>query len=218
MKRAKASEIMSSPVIHIRAERPITYAARLMRDRRISGLPVVDADGHLVGVITEGDILAREAVVGGGSALSYTKSGDTPAPRIMATKVGDVMTRNVIVEKPSTPAREIARVMLRHRINRVPIVSDDCVIGIVTRSDIVGLFERPARAVLADVQSLLRDELRINPDSLDIVVRDGVVTILGQTADPGDVSLIEMYVRELDGVTGVDTSGLREPKPEIAPA
>jgi CBS domain-containing protein len=211
MKRALAAEVMSSPVLHTRPERSVVQAVRLMRDHSISGLPVLDPDGHLVGIITERDIIAREAGVGGRPLLDYSRhpNGGTPAHRLALT-VGDLMERHVVTAGPDTPAREIARLMLRHRINRIPIVEDDGVVGIVTRADILAIFERPARAILADVRCLLRDDLLINPDTLDIVVREGLVQIRGGVPSPGDLSLVDTYVAEIDGVTAVDTSQLVE--------
>lgn len=113
----RASEIMSSSVMTLTAGILIENAARTMFEKSISGMPVVDADGRLIGVVSEFDILS--------------KSGDT---------VADIMTTDVISVGEDTESETIARMLTEQRIRRIPVVREGKVVGIISRSDLVRLF------------------------------------------------------------------------------
>jgi CBS domain-containing protein len=218
MNRMRASDVMSHPVVTIHPEAAIVDAIRLMHERRISGLPVGDKLGRLVGIVTEGDILLKEAGPGGVPLLAYLGAPFThsPAPqaleRVRGWTVGDVMTREVITAGQETAVREIACLMARHGINRIPIVRNEHVVGIVTRADVLSVFDRPDAALRAEVRRTLHDVLRIDPRSFEVEVAKGVVTLKGELKDERDIGLIETFLAEIDGVAGVDTSGLVPPR------
>src|SRR5689334_11266166 len=108
-----ARDIMSRRVITIHPSATIQEAARLLSDYNISGVPVVDAGGAMVGLLSEADLIA--------------KSGDT---------VADIMSRRVISVDEETPVDEVAQVLTSHRFKRVPILREDRIVGIVSRADI----------------------------------------------------------------------------------
>src|SRR5579863_4624136 len=126
----KAADIMTIRVVTVTAETTIRAAARAMMEHRVSGLPVVDGSGALVGMVTEGDLLRRaetgterrhspwlELLMGPGRlAQEYVHAH--------ASKVGDVMTQSVISVSPETPLEEVVRLMERRRIKRVPVVEN----------------------------------------------------------------------------------------------
>jgi CBS domain-containing protein len=138
----KASDIMTVGAATICSDASVPEAARLMLQYAISGLPVVDAAGHLVGIITEGDFLRRtetgterwhrprwlEFLLGPGRlADEYVHSH--------SRKVEEVMTRRVVTVAEETPVGEIARLMDRHRIKRVPVIRDNRVVGSVPHTN-----------------------------------------------------------------------------------
>ncbi len=110
----KAREIMTRDVISILDEATIEDAARLLARNRISGLPVVNAGGMLVGLITEHDLIAKTG-----------------------RSVADIMSRSVITVSPDTEVEQIQHLLTNQRIRRVPVVEDGHVVGIVSRSDLV---------------------------------------------------------------------------------
>jgi CBS domain-containing protein len=110
----KAREIMTRDVISILDEATVEDAARILARNRISGLPVVNANGMLVGLVTEHDLIA--------------KTGRT---------VTDIMSRSVITVSPDTEIEQVQHLLTNQRIRRVPIVEDGRVVGIVSRSDLV---------------------------------------------------------------------------------
>ena len=110
----KVNEIMTTNVITVLAESRAEDAARLLAHHRISGLPVTDQSGALIGMVTEYDLLARK--------------GQT---------VADIMSRGVISVSPETDVEEVAQLLANSRIRRVPVLDGNRVIGIVSRSDLV---------------------------------------------------------------------------------
>ncbi len=208
MKRITAAEIMSRPVACIRPDAGIQEAVRKMRRLRVSGLPVQDRAARCVGIVTEGDIARLAAGSGGLSELSYGEGAHTT--RVIRSVVGDVMTRTVIGAEEVTPAREVARLMNRHGIKRVLIFRGSELVGIVTRADILGLFDRPAGDIASDVRRALRDDLLIDPARFRVEVRMGVVVLDGPQTPPREIHLIETILSEVDGVVAVDASHLRQ--------
>ena len=210
MNRSRAADIMSTPVICLDEDSSIPSAVHVLRTHAISGAPVVGADGALVGVLSEADVLMKEAGYGGLSELAYLGRpfGDGELDRQRARCVGELMTRNVVSARPEMPAREVAALMKRHEVNRVPIVDKDKPVGIVTRADILAIFDRTPTDLLKAVRDAIRADLRMDPDTLDIVVQDGVVSFAGSVEAAGSIGLLETFVGEVEGVVAVDTSRL----------
>jgi CBS domain-containing protein len=206
MKRITAAEIMSRPVVCIRPDAGIQEAVRKMRRLRVSGLPVQDRSGRCIGVITEGDVARVAAGSGGLTALSYMHDTKSPVAR---THVSEVMSLHVVSAEEDTPAREVARLMNRHGIKRVPIMRGAELVGIVTRADIIGLFDRASGDIASDVRLALRDDLLMDPAAFGIEVNHGVVVLTGPLLTTREIHLIETILSEIDGVIAVDASGLR---------
>jgi CBS domain-containing protein len=133
---------MSTQVVTIHAESPITEAAKLMLDHNISGLPVTDASGQVVGIVTEHDLLRRRTN-GPGSRrhwlrLMIEKAKITnESARFQEAKVQEVMTRNPLTVTEDTPVEEACRLVEQRAIKRLPVVRDGQLVGIVARADLV---------------------------------------------------------------------------------
>lgn len=112
-----ASDIMTRRVCTIHPEASAQEAAQLLDQRRISGVPVVDTDGRLIGIITEADIISK-----------VNREG---------LRVGDIMSHEVTVVTEETPVGEIAMLLTERKIKRVPVVTNGKLVGIVSRADIV---------------------------------------------------------------------------------
>jgi CBS domain-containing protein len=120
MKTHKAADIMTSPVITVSPDTLLTGVIKILLRWHISGLPVVDPAGKLVGIITEHDI------------MNFTFSGDAAD-----TRVEEAMTREVRTSTADTPVEEIVNACASHRIRRMPIVDGDRVVGIISRRDVL---------------------------------------------------------------------------------
>src|SRR5262249_49739783 len=138
-----ASHVMSHPVVSIRPDASILEAAQLMLEHKVSGLPVIDASGDLVGIVTEGDFLRREEI---GSQTRrprwlefFTTPGRLAGEYVHASgrNVRDVMSSEVRTVTEETELPEVARLMREHGIKRLPVVRGKEVLGIVTRADLL---------------------------------------------------------------------------------
>jgi CBS-domain-containing membrane protein len=220
MRRLLARDVMTAPAVTVRPDTPVVEAARIMARRRISGLPVVDEDGHLVGIVTEADLLLKEAGPGGLPLVAFHAEGPPPEVQALLRRyegrvVGDVMTREVVTAQEDTPLHQVAALMARKNVNRVPIVRGRQVVGIVSRNDVLKAFLVDDAELARRVEETLR-ELDVPPDRVRVEVRDGVVHLKGRLASPAETRLVALCVRGLDGVVAVDATEL-EPAPEAGP-
>ncbi len=140
-------EIMERDVVSVRPETGVQELARLMHERRIGGAPVIDDDGRLVGIVTDGDLIAEDADIHAPAQIdifgaivylgSFHKYEERLRKAVGAT-VGDVMTTKLHTVHPDDSVRRAATLMRDHKINRVPVVDEeDRLVGLITRTDIV---------------------------------------------------------------------------------
>ncbi|HHV17032.1 MAG TPA: CBS domain-containing protein [Gelria sp.] len=141
-----AREIMSRDVITVSPEEKVDKATRILLDNKISGLPVVDADYHVVGIITEKDLIVKASELKVPFYITLFDSIiflDNPirfnndVKKYIASQVKNAMTRKVFVVEEDTPVTEVVEIMQKRAINRVPVVRNDKLVGIITRNDIL---------------------------------------------------------------------------------
>ena len=216
-----AADVMTRDVAVVREEAEIADAVRLMLDRGISGVPVLDDDHHLVGMLTEGDLLRRselhtekhrsrwlELLLGKGSqALEYV--------RAHGRKVREVMTREVVTAGPGTPLGNLVGLMEKHRVKRVPIVRDRDLVGIVTRADLLRALAAclPAapeptvvqgdKQIRQRILAALQDQGWAPRTGLDIDVEGGVVWLRGIVFDDRLRGALKVAAENVPGVRAV---------------
>lgn len=135
----KAEDIMTKEVISITPDAPLEEAIRLLKEHHISGMPVVDKENRVTGVITETDIIAALTGKHRPSIFDIFKKRTEKAPEY----VRDVMTSRAITVNPGTPIYDIANIFTQKKINRVPVVNEqNALLGIVARADIVRAYDR----------------------------------------------------------------------------
>ncbi len=141
----RVADIMERAVVTIGPKATVKELAVLLRDKDVRGLPVVD-EGRLVGVVTEGDIVAQDAdlhfphyiqFLDSFIYLESTKKFEERLKKAVGTTVGDIMTDEVFSVAPQDPMSAAATLMRDHKINLVPVVDDDKLVGIVTRHDVI---------------------------------------------------------------------------------
>ena len=160
----KASDVMVSDVITVHADDTVQKAAKVLLDHRISGVPVVDPAGHLVGMLSEGDLMRRSEIGTEKRASWWLKLFSIPDieardfVKAHALKVADVMTRQVVTASESHTLGEVASLLEKHGIKRVPIVRDGTVIGIVSRANLLQAFA--STSVAPDQETRADDQLR----------------------------------------------------------
>jgi CBS domain-containing protein len=212
-----AKDIMTADVVTIAPDLSVEQIAQLLLSCNISGVPVVDAGGGLIGLVSEGDLLRRHE---GGTErqrswwLSLLTGPEERAREFVKThgrSAEQVMTREVITVTADTPVGEIARIMERRRIKRVPVVEDGKIVGIVSRanllhglathSDRISVTPSPDdRAIREAVQALVTKEDWITHGSLNVIVADGVAELWGWVDSEDERKALLTAVGEIDGV------------------
>lgn len=217
-----ASDVMTRDVVTIDPGATVLQAARLMLQHRISGLPVVNAEGALVGVVSEGDFLRRretqtekrrsrwlEFIMGPGKAAAeYTHTH--------GSRVGEVMTVDVQTVDENAALEDIIELMEKYRIKRVPVMSGATLVGIVTRSNLMRAMVSMARATPAPQspkddgairENLLAEIAKLNwapIAAMDVVVRDGVVDLFGVVTDERQREALKVACENAPGVLTVN--------------
>jgi CBS domain-containing protein len=215
----KAQDVMTSPVISTEPDATILQAITIMLQRRVSGLPVIDKEGRLVGMLTEGDLLRRaetgtqrrrprwlEFLVGPGKlADEYTHSH--------GRKVDQIMSDHPLTVSEDAPLNEIVRLMETQQIKRVPVVRGEHVVGIVTRANLLHALAaadtelKPMEQGDQAIRALLVAELGKQPWApmtlVDPIVRDGVVELWGSITDERARRALIVAAENVPGVKGV---------------
>jgi CBS domain-containing protein len=215
----KAKDVMTSAVISVQPSATILEAARQMLQHHISGLPVIEKDGEIVGILSEGDFLRRretgtgrrrsrwlEFLMGPGKlAVEYSRSH--------GNKVAEVMTTDVHTVTEDTDLEDIVELMERRRIKRVPVVRGKKVVGMVTRSNLMHAMVCLARAEpkAAKDDATIRETLlaEMQKESwapaamVNVVVRDGVVELWGVIIDERQRNALRVAAGNIPGVKDV---------------
>jgi CBS domain-containing protein len=198
-------DIMSIDVLTVGPEESLKAAARRMVEAGVSGLPVVDSGGKLVGIITEADFLEREA------DRTHRRLLDAlmhkPDTVVEAETVGEVMSTHPVVIYPEASVTEAARVMSHHHVKRLPVVNDEGLLqGIISRGDVVTVFTRPDDVIEDEIrEDIINRVLLLDVDLLEIKVADGVVLLSGTLPTRTDKRLLEEMVRRIDGVVRMES-------------
>lgn len=204
----KVRELMTTELITVGSDAPLKEAARRMIEGRVSGLLVTDGDGKLIGVITEADFVKAESDRRATKRARLLRWFSREVDEIPSTErlVGDVMTREVVAIGPDADHAEAARLMRKAEVKRIPVVDEDRLVGIVSRSDILRAFARSDMAIIEEiVDHVIGDVLWINPRLVDVRSVDGNVSLKGRLETKTDATLLAELTRRVDGVVSVDT-------------
>ena len=215
----RVSEVMSHRVVSVSPAASVTEAARLMLGYRISGLPVVDAGGKLVGIVTEGDFL-RRAETGSQKKrprwLEFFLGPGRLADEYVHThgrKVEEVMTRDVISVNEKASLDEVVSLMEKHGIKRLPVLHGGKLVGIVSRANLMRalliLLRSPASPLPSD--RAIHDKILAAVDkepwgprrTISVVVREGTVELYGAIFDEREREALRVLVENIPGVEGI---------------
>lgn len=204
----KVEDLMTTDVLTAAPDDALKDAARSLATRGISGLPVVGTTGHVLGILSEADILAKE--VDGGrrtTALQRFLEGPPLDDRFDALLVEEAMTSPAITITPGRPVTEAAAVMLAEGINRLPVVDDDGrLVGLVTRADLVRAFARDDDAIEAEIVRTMRSDLWIDPGTVEVTVQNGVVELAGELQSEDECRILTTFARRVPGVVEVNST------------
>jgi CBS domain-containing protein len=216
----KAVDVMVTPVITVGPNASVAEVAEILLANRISGVPVVDEQGALVGIVSESDLM-RRAETGTQRRRSWLlellAGSDTIAAdyvRSHANKVSEIMTRYPVTVREDTPLSEIADLLEGRQIKRVPVMRDDKVVGIVSRANLLQAFASMRRLAIpqvkADDRSLrdlvlktIDDAHLERPYALNLMVRDGNVDLWGIVENADQKNAIRLAAEVTPGVVSV---------------
>jgi CBS domain-containing protein len=204
----KVSELMTKDVVTVEPETSLKDVAAVLATKRISGVPVASADGRVLGIVSEADIVVVEqgAARVHGRLLGWVLSGgNAEAMRLNARTAGDAMTTPAITISAGADVSLAARRMTDAGIKRLPVVGkNDELVGIVTRSDLVRAFARSDEELTHEIRGIIRGGLWADhPELVDVQVKNGDVTLGGTVDRRSDEELLRLFVARIPGVVGV---------------
>ncbi|EME55044.1 CBS domain-containing protein [Amycolatopsis decaplanina] len=198
-KRRRVREVMRTQVLTVKPETPFKAITVLLTSWRLSGAPVVDDEGRVVGVVSQRDLLERE--------IRHRLLRFRPRLRrkVEGRRADELMTTPAITVAQDAGVDEAIRLMEDHRVHRLPVLDDDAkLVGIVGRSDLLRGFLRSDSGLCAEVRTeVVKRAMAIDPDTLSISVHNGVVTVRGQVERTSMIPVIVALIRRLDGVVDV---------------
>jgi CBS domain-containing protein len=202
----RVEDLMTTDVVTVAPDTPLREVADALIEHRISGAPVRDADGRIVGVVSQSDIIWKElrmAPETGGPIARLLDRAYGDDQRTSAITAADAMTSPAIAIEPDASVASAARSMIEHLINRLPVVADGRLVGILTRSDLVRAFSRPDAEIEREIRDDVLDALCVDPVSLWLMVKDGDAVIGGEVENHSTATSIERRIRSIPGVATV---------------
>lgn len=196
------AEAMTTNVVTVSPDASITTAARIMRDTGISGLPVVDKHGKVVGILTEADLLHRAVVPDPTEIKGRRKRLDSSG-----STVADLMSREVVGVNRDDPLAKAARLMERARLRRLVVVGEDFTLqGIISRRDVIAALARSDQDIEEEIRTRVIDEiLGLGSDVIDVFVHEGIVRLTGMVANRREAIRLERLAASILGVSRVDS-------------
>jgi CBS domain-containing protein len=202
---AKVRDVMTGQVVAVRRNASFKQMAAALRQYRVSGFPVIDGEGKVIGVVSEADLLAKEALADGQPGAPGRIAGivhHKEAKKAGGGTAGDLMTHPAVTIGPDDSAEHAARLMYSLQVKRLPVVdAGGCLVGIVSRADVLAVFDRPDAEILAEItDDVILHSFFIDPARFTVSVSDGVVTVKG---DPESANLGRELVDAIWHVQGV---------------
>jgi CBS domain-containing protein len=204
----RVRDLMTTNVLTVRSSTQLKDAAALLAEHRISGLPVVDDEGHVLGVLSEGDILYKETGTKDKPGFFDRLLSVPPTGldlKLAARTVGEAMSVPAVTIRPRRPVTQAATTMIEKGVNRLPVIDDeDRLIGIITRADLVRAFVRSDAEIEQEIrEDVLSRTLWLEADTIQIEVVGGEVRLSGEVGTQTDAELIPTFVQRVPGVVSV---------------
>ena len=217
-------DVMTADPVTVEPTATVKDIAHVMLARDIRCVPVVDIGEQLIGVVSEADLISRE---GYPTVRSHHLAGIIDAAvaehrhhwtgRAEGLTAGEIMTTDIVSCAPSEPVAVVTRRMLRHDVRTLPVVQDGRLVGVVSRHDVLRLFDRPDPEIRQRVAEVLASPLWAPEEHhVEASVLDGVVTLTGSVRYHSDVSAISGVIRHVPGVIEVVSRVTAQgPDPEV---
>ncbi|BFV60645.1 CBS domain-containing protein [Kitasatospora sp. CMC57] len=209
MQHRTVDDVMTREVVTAGPDTPFKQFAALFLRNDITAVPVLDDEGRPLGMVSEADLIRKEAVLpdpDGHFPGRWSNPGERA--RAEAETAGGLMSSPAVTARPGWSVPEAARAMDKHRVKRLPVVDEaGRLVGIVSRRDLLQLFLRHDTAIREEItHDVLGTTLRLDPDTVRVVVADGVVTLTGRLLRRSLIPVTEQLCRGVDGVVAVHQS------------
>jgi CBS domain-containing protein len=219
-KTMRTIDVMTTAVVAARPDMTVRDAANMLADYHISGMPVVDMAGKLVGMITEGDLLRRVEI---GTEVKrrahwlelFASKQELASEYVKehGRHVSELMTTDIVTATEDTPLTDIAELMERRRIKRVPVLRDGKLVGLVSRANLIralASMKSDVNQSIAPADSAIREAVlsamhgnRWSPRRNDVIVTDGVVHLWGVITSKDEGTAIRVAAENVPGVKEV---------------
>jgi CBS domain-containing protein len=212
------AEVMTHQIVTVMPGHSVRHAAQIMLDHHVSGLPVVEGDGRLVGILTEGDLLRRTefgsdaADASGWARANWTDGNARDFVRSHSWRVEDVMSRPVLTATEDMPLSQAAILMGTRGIKRLPVVRDGQVVGVVSRADLLQIIANASPEPIAvgddamevSCRARLREVAPMFAACPEVSVADGVVHLWGRVRSEAERDVARVAVEGVPRVRGIE--------------
>ena len=195
----RTKDLMSSPVHLVWQNASVESAAELMTAKSVTALPVVDANGALVGMVSEGDLLWHRVPA---DPTAHSRRDREMAPQRRPGTVLEVMAKSPYTATPDQDVAEVADVMIQHDVRSLPVVEGREVVGIISRRDILRAMVRSDDVLAKEVQHRL-DEYADGVHRWGATVDGGIVTVTGEFANDTELAVVTVLARTVPGISSV---------------
>jgi CBS-domain-containing membrane protein len=202
---ATVKDVMSTHVIAVRQGASYKDMAAMLHDQRVSAFPVIDDDNKVIGVVSEADLLTKDAFDAAPPGALEGMLRHREHAKASAVTAGELMTKPPVTVGPDVPVTQAARLMYSRRIKRLPVISDDgTLIGIVSRADVLSVYGRPDADIHREItQDQILGMFLCDPARFTVTVTDGIVTIEGTPESTVVGRDIIEAARHVEGVVAV---------------
>ena len=215
---AKVRDVMTDRVVAVRRDASFKEMAARLRQHRISAFPVIDENRRVIGVVSEADLLAKEALGGDHASIPAAVTGilhHKDYKKSEGLTAGDLMTHPAVTVRPEDPVEHAARLMYTLQVKRLPVAdAGGYLVGIVSRADLLTVFDRPDEEIHAEiVNDVILREFLVDPALVTVTVAEGVVTLKGTPETAELRHNLVSKIQHVPGVVAVDDQ-LADPPPE----
>jgi CBS domain-containing protein len=206
--QTRVKEIMTTRVVCVRKDASFKEMAVALRENRVSAFPVLDDEGKVIGVVSEADMLAKEALIDRQSGLAGVITGvlrHKDQQKARGVTAGDLMTSTPVTVSPEDTAEHAARLMYDRGVKRLPVTdASGHLVGIISRADVLSVFGRSDEDIRREIEDQeILGRFLADPEAFAVTVKDGIVTLAGkpETYDVGHE--IVRSIRHIQGVVAV---------------
>jgi CBS domain-containing protein len=206
--KSSVMDVMTTHVIAVRRDAPFKEMAAMLREHHINAFPVVDENDKVIGVVSEADLLTKEALDGGHAGMPGSISGmlrHREQDKAAGVTAGDLMTHPAVTVEPGEPVEHAARLMYTRRVKRLPVTDQGGhLVGIISRADVLAVYGRPDEEIRKEItDDVILNGFLTDPARFTVTVKDGVVTLEGTPETNAVGHDIAAQVRHVQGVVAV---------------